>query len=158
MRQHLQSSIIKLIINKKIMYLGVGLGLQEMSWGKIFEEKFPSLHFSFLPLQNHITSPLWFMSILEALIIIFIALKNVEMENGVCTRQNIKEIKWKIFFASHQKTSRKKGRLERDQNQLSKFQSRQWAVTGGPIPAQRGAFTRPLTPHPRYSNPRYKSQ
>lgn len=71
------------------MSLGVGPGLQEMSWGEIFEENLP-LSSSLLSghraiLQHHS----WYMSILEALINIFIAFKNVEMRDVIIMRQNI---------------------------------------------------------------------
>ena len=40
------------------MYVGVGIGLQEMSWREIFEEKCPSLGYSSLQSQNLVMTPL----------------------------------------------------------------------------------------------------
>lgn len=40
------------------MYLGVGIVLQEMSRREISEEKHPSLGYSSLQSQNHVTTPL----------------------------------------------------------------------------------------------------
>ena len=40
------------------MYLGVGMGRWKMSRGEIFEGKRPSLDYSSLQSQNHVTTPL----------------------------------------------------------------------------------------------------